>query len=106
MVNMNTVVLVVVAVAAISATVLRHLLLLRIAALAVILLVSLLSAGGLIAPHRLAEERVGQSSQNGEWQRGARDTRDAVYRALPVLSVSFFALVLLALVPPRAKRII
>ena len=103
MVSVNTLLIVaVVAIVAIAA-VFRHLLLLRVAAVGLVLLCSLLVATGLLAPHRLAAERVGESSRSAEWQRGARDTRDAVYGVLPLLSAAVVALAVLALIPPRAK---
>ena len=72
----------------------------RVIAVAVITLCGLAGAGGLVAPHRLSEERLG-TLQNAEWNRGARDTRDVVHTSIPVLASCFGALVLLALRPPR-----
>ena len=103
MVSVNTLLIVAVVAAAAVAAAFRHLLLLRLAAVGLVLLCSFLVAGALIAPHRLAAERVGVSSQSDDWQRGARDTRDAVYRVLPLLGTAVAALAVLALVPPRAK---
>jgi hypothetical protein len=40
--------------------------------------------GPLTEPHRLAEELHG-AQQSDEWGRGARDTRDVVYRTFPLL---------------------
>jgi hypothetical protein len=90
-------------VAVLVAVIARHLLLVRLLAVAVILLCVLLSSGALIAPHRIAEELVHQSPQSAEWQRGARDTRDAVYGVIPVLAASVLALVAMAVLPLRRK---
>jgi hypothetical protein len=60
---------------------------------------------GLIAPHRLAEETASPNQpKNQDWQQGARDTRDVVYRVIPLVSSSFVAAALLALGPTRAGR--
>jgi hypothetical protein len=90
--------------AALIAAVFRHLLFVRIGAVAVILLCALLASGALIAPHRIAEALVHRSPQSDEWQRGARDTRDAVYGTLPLLAASFLGLAVLALVPARGRH--
>jgi hypothetical protein len=90
-------------VAVLAAAIARHLLLVRLLAIAVVFLCVLLSSGALIAPHRIAEELVHQSPQSAEWQRGARDTRDAVYGVLPLLGASFLALVVMAVLPLRRK---
>ena len=72
----------------------------RVIAVAVIALCTLVGSGGLVAPHRLAEERLG-TRQSSEWIRGARDTRDVVYTFIPVLVSCFCGLAFLALAPPR-----
>lgn len=88
-------------VAFLAAAMARHLVFVRLLAIAAILLCALLSSGVLIAPHRFATDRHGP--QNGEWRRGTRDARDIVHQALPILGTSFFALAVLAAVPMRRK---
>ena len=70
----------------------------RFWAVALIVLTCFAVSGGLIAPHRVAEELVHGSPQSEQWRQGARDTRDAVYAVLPPLASAFVALVLLAFV--------
>ena len=100
----STLVPIIVAVAAVFAAVFRHLVAVRAVALAIIFFAALLSFGGLIVPHRIAEDLHRPQLQTAEWQQGARDTRDAVYRGLPLLVTSFFSVFLLAIVPARATR--
>jgi hypothetical protein len=66
-------------------------------------LVAAMTIGALFAPHRVAEELLHETPQSAEWRRGARNTRDAVYTALPLLASTFVALVLLALIPVRRR---
>jgi hypothetical protein len=75
----------------------------RFVAVTAIVIAAFAVAGGLIAPHRIAEELVHRSPQSVEWRQGARDTRDAVYQVLPTLLSAFFALVVLALIPTPKK---
>ena len=77
----------------------------RFWAVALIVLTCFAVSGGLIAPHRVAEELVHGSPQSEQWRQGARDTRDAVYAVLPPLASAFVALVLLALIPRRAHSL-
>jgi len=87
-------------IAAIVAITIRHPSAVRLGAVSVIVLCFVLGLGGLIAPHRLAEESAG-SPRSSEWQQGARDTRDVGYFFMPILGSSFAAAVLLALRPVR-----
>jgi hypothetical protein len=85
--------------AGIAATI-RHRIAVRLVALAVIVLSFGLGLGGLIAPHRLAEE-TSQHQRTSDWEQGARDTRDVVYTFIPILASSFAAAVVLAIRPLR-----
>jgi hypothetical protein len=47
---------------------------------------------------------VHQSSQSAEWQRGAGDTRGAVYSVIPVFLAAYvLALIVMAVLPFRRK---
>jgi hypothetical protein len=86
-----------------AATTMRHSFAVRLIAVAVITLSFSVGLGGLVAPHRLAEEKLG-IQQNADWDRGARDTRDVVYLVIPLLVSGFGGVVLLALRPvPQIK---
>ena len=87
-------------IAAIAAATVWRRLAVRFIAVAVMALCVLAPSGGLIAPHRLAAERLG-TPPSAEWDRGARDTRDVVYTIVPILASGFCALGLLALRPVR-----
>src|SRR3954471_13876949 len=70
-------------IAAIVAITIRQPPAVRLGAVSVIVLCFVLGLGGLIAPHRLAEESAG-SPRSSEWQQGARDTRDVGYFFMPI----------------------
>ncbi len=55
-----------------------------------------------VAPHRLAALSY-QSPQGEDWWRGALDTRNAIYPALPTLATAFIALAVLAILPSTKK---
>jgi hypothetical protein len=80
---------------------LRHLFLVRVGAVCVIGLVFLIAYGGLLAPHRLAEETVPRVAQNSDWVRGALATRDVVHSVTPLVISCLAASLLLALWPVR-----
>lgn len=100
---MRTILFLIPIVTAIGALAFRNRTGIRISAVVVIVASGLSLSGALIAPHRVAEEFVHQSPQTEEWRRGARDTRDAVYQALPILAAAFVGLAALALVPVSKK---
>lgn len=89
-------------VAAVLAGTMRDRIAIRFVALAVIVLSFLLGSVGLIAPHRLAEQR-NRNGSTSDWEQGARDTRDVVYAFIPILGASFAAAVFLAIRPPRCS---
>jgi hypothetical protein len=90
-------------VAAITAATLRHRFAIRLIAVAVTASTFLVGLAGLIAPHRLAEEKRG-GQQSAEWDRGALDTRNVVYTVIPLFVSSFGGLALLALSPVRTSK--
>lgn len=75
----------------------------RIVAVGMITFALFSIVGFLIAPHRVAEELILKSTQSEEWQRGARDTRDVVYKSLPLLGLGLFSLAVIALIPNSQK---
>lgn len=89
----------------------RGFLVVRYAAVGIILFVLWMNVGGFLAPHRVAEELIHTSPQTDEWHRGARDTRDVVYRGLPIAGIGLISLTILSLVPvnenhnPRKTRV-
>jgi|1185.fasta_scaffold1589011_1 hypothetical protein len=87
-------------IAAVVAITIRQRSAFRFSAICVTVLCFVLGLGGLIAPHRLAEESSG-GPRSSEWQQGARDVRDVGYFFMPILCSSFAAAVLLALRPVR-----
>jgi hypothetical protein len=86
-------------IAAVGAVLAGRSLVVRIMAVTAIAVVFLVALGGLIAPHRLAQETVSRSQQTSDWERGATDTRDIVHSSIPLLLSSFAALTILALKP-------
>jgi hypothetical protein len=92
-------------VAVIAALVFRSRPAVRFVGVAVIVLTGFAISGGLIAPHRLAEDLLHGYPQSDQWRQGASDTRDAVYGVLPPLASAFVALVILALIPSRADNV-
>ena len=89
--------------AALAAAMLRDRMIVRVSAVAVIAVTFLVGFVGLIAPHRLAEEKLG-TQQSVEWNRGALATRDVVYTSLPLVASCAGGLLVLALRPVRASR--
>ena len=81
----------------------RHSRAARFSAVAATLLSVSTTLGVLLAPHRVAEELVHQRPQSAEWQRGARDTRDAIQGILPALGTSLVVLAILAAIPLYRK---
>ena len=92
-------------VALVSAALMPHRFAVRLGAVGAIAFSFAVGLAGLIAPHRLAEEAASPNQRkNQDWQQGARDTRDVVYRVIPLVGSSFVAAALLALGPTRAGR--
>lgn len=91
------------AVAVVAVLVFKRRPVVRLAGGVAVVLTGFAVSGGLIAPHRIAEELVHRSPQSGQWHQGARDTRGAVYGVLAPLALVLAALVVLALVPPRLE---
>jgi hypothetical protein len=87
-------------VAVAAVTTMRHSFAVRLIAVAAMALCFSIGLGGLLAPHRLAEEKLG-IQPSADWDRGARDTRDVVYSSIPLLVSGFGGVVLLALRPVR-----
>lgn len=98
---LKTVMIVLPLIVALAAATVRHVFAVRLIAVAIIASCFLLGLGGLVAPHRLAQETVPRNQQNSDWDRGARDTRDVVYTFIPLLTSCFGGIVLLALRPVR-----
>jgi hypothetical protein len=87
--------------AAFVAIVFRDKSVVRIACVSAIALVSTLSAGVLIAPHRLAEELLGRQP-SAEWANGALAARDVVHTVTPLVASAIVSLTVLAVLPRSA----
>jgi hypothetical protein len=80
-------------VAVAAMTTMRHSFAVRLTAVAAMTVCFSVGLGGLVAPHRLAKQKLG-IQQSSDWDGGARDTRDVVSSFIPLLvsglAASFF----------------